>query len=735
MKLTFLGANHEVTGSCTLLEAAGQRYLIDCGMEQGKDVYENQPFPVAPGEIDGVLVTHAHIDHTGQLPLLVRNGFRGRIYATKPTAQLCSIMLRDSAHIQEFEAEWKNRKAKRAGAEPVEPMYTVQDAEAAMQLFRGMEYNTKIELAPGLVIRFIDVGHLLGSSSIEIWVTESGTTTKLVFSGDIGNQHQPIIKDPTTIRDADYVFMESTYGDRSHGPRPDYVGELSRILQRTFDRGGNVVIPSFAVGRTQELLYFIREIKKEGLVTGHGNFPVYIDSPLAIEATRIFKDTDPDCFDEDTRALLAQGIDPIQFPGLQVSVTSDESRMINADRVPKVIISASGMCEAGRIRHHLKHNLWRPECTILFVGYQAVGTLGRTLIDGAVNVKLFGETIDVQAEICQLTGLSGHADREGLLAWVNAFSPKPKRVFVIHGEDEVENIFAQTLTEQGFTACAPYNGEQWAIGAEGAVCLQEGSRVRLEHKPSEGASRAATVFQRLVSAGKRLLRVIEHNEGGANKDLAKFADQRPVRQVGQITIEPEKTARRSVSACCFWLKGKRLCREKRQSLFGVWRKVCGRRAWRALLVVREALGGSLVCSIRGEGAVQCFVPPVPDAEQRECNAGDKGADADHDISISAAVQQHRAVPGQNDGKTRNMLLIQQGRNADCQKQTNCGESAVDSMCPPLTKPACAAANFLHTNTRLLGHGQSLLLRDHQSGCFPSSLSPIIQFAPIPFTQI
>ena len=334
--------------------------------------------------------------------------------------------------------------------------------------------------------------------------------------------HQP----PQWMLDeADYVVMESTYGDRSHGPRPDYIRELASILQETFDRGGNVVIPSFAVGRTQEMLYFLREINEKGLVKGHGNFPVYIDSPLATEATRIFRDTDPDCFDAQTRALLEKGIDPINVPGLRISVTSDDSRMINTDRTPKVILSASGMCEAGRIRHHLKHNLWRPECTILFVGYQAVGTLGRTLIEGATTVKLFGEPIEVQAEICQLTGMSGHADRDGLLRWVNAFTEKPKRVFVMHGEDEVENIFVDTLTGQGFTACAPYNGAQWAIGAEGAVCLQEGTKVRVEQRTGEGANRAATVFQRLVSAGKRLLRVIEHNEGGANKDLAKFADQ------------------------------------------------------------------------------------------------------------------------------------------------------------------------------------------------------------------
>ena len=525
MKLTFLGANHEVTGSCTLLETGGLHFLIDCGMEQGRDVYENQPLPIAPGEIDGVLLTHAHIDHSGHLPLLAKQGYRGPIYATRPTCRLCGIMLRDSAHIQESEAEWKNRKNTRAGLPPVEPDYTVEDAETAVSLFEGVDYDKKTELAPGVAVRFTDVGHLLGSASIELWVTEGDKTTKLVFSGDIGNLNQPILKDPTYLTEADYVVMESTYGDRSHPPRPDYIGELTAILQRTFDRGGNVVIPSFAVGRTQELLYFLREIKEKNLVTGHGTFPVYIDSPLAIEATRIFRDTAEDCFDADTRALLDAGVDPIVFPGLRVTVTSDESRLINTDPTPKVILSASGMCDAGRIRHHLKHNLWRRECTILFVGYQAVGTLGRALIEGIDGVKLFGEEIEVKAEIAQMGGMSGHADREGLLKWIGAFDPKPRLVFVNHGDDAVEDQFVDTLQGLGYTACAPYNGAQWAVGPEGAVCLAEGSREKASKTPAPALSRAQAVFQRLVAAGRRLMQVIQHNEGGANKDLAKFADQ------------------------------------------------------------------------------------------------------------------------------------------------------------------------------------------------------------------
>ena len=524
MKLSFYGADQCVTGSCHCLEVGGKHILIDCGLQQGRDEIDNASLPFHPGQIDYVLVTHAHIDHSGRIPMLIKQGFQGRILTTRLTADLLDIMLQDSAHIQESDAEYKNRKNQRAGRPMEEPLYTVEDAMRVREFMDTCEYGQQIHICDGVDAVFIDAGHLLGSASIRLTLTEGGETRTIVFSGDIGNVDQPIIRNPQFFTGADYVVMESTYGDRNHTEVWSYTDELAQIIDETLGRGGNVVIPAFAVGRTQELLYFIREIKEKGLVTGHGNFPVYIDSPLATEATRIFRDTDPDCFDAQTRALLEKGIDPINVPGLRISVTSDDSRMINTDRTPKVILSASGMCEAGRIRH-LKHNLWRPECTILFVGFQAVGTLGRTLIEGVDSVKLFGEPIEVKAEICQLTGMSGHADKDGLLRWVNAFTEKPRRVFVIHGEDEVENRFVDTLTEQGFTACAPYNGAQWAIGAEGAVCLQEGTKVRVEQRTGEGANRAATVFQRLLSAGKRLLRVIEHNEGGANKDLAKFADQ------------------------------------------------------------------------------------------------------------------------------------------------------------------------------------------------------------------
>ena len=523
MKLFFSGAAHEVTGSKHYLEAAGKKILIDCGMEQGKNLYENQEIPVPASDVDYVFLTHAHIDHSGMLPLLYNQGFKGSVYTTEATQQLCQIMLLDSAQIQEFEAEWKNRKGKRAGIPPIVPIYTTEDAVGILQYFVPCRYEEKIQVCEGIEIRFVDAGHLLGSASIEVWVTEQGVTKKLVFSGDIGNTNQPIIKNPHYIKDADYVIMESTYGDRSHGPRPDYIKELTAIIQRTFDRGGNVVIPSFAVGRTQEMLYFIRHIKAEGLVKNHDNFEVYVDSPLAVEATNVFNRNVPGYYDDDAMALIKQGINPISFPGLKTAVTSDDSIAINVSTTPKVIISASGMCDAGRIRHHLKHNLWRPECTILFVGYQSVGTLGRNLVEGATEVKLFGETIEVQAEITSLAGVSGHADCEGLMKWIGAFEKKPKRVFVVHGEDTVTDVFAARIKDElGIDAVAPYTGAEYDLLTN--ECLQAPEPVRVTPKKAM-QRKAATVFERLLNAGRRLMLVIRHNEGGTNKDLTRFTNE------------------------------------------------------------------------------------------------------------------------------------------------------------------------------------------------------------------
>ncbi len=522
MKITFLGAAHEVTGSCTLLEIADKKILVDCGMEQGADIYENGEIPCAAGEIDALILTHAHIDHSGKIPLLVKNGFKGNIYLTEATAKLCGIMLMDSAHIQEFEAKWRNRKAKRAGDEIYEPLYTSADVEETMRLFVPCRYGQKCEIVDRITAEFSDAGHLLGSASVHLTVNENGEDSTLLFSGDLGNVARPLIRDPQRPKTADTVVIESTYGDREHGEHPDYVSQLTRIIQQTLDRGGNVVIPSFAIGRTQELLYIIREIKENRLVKGHDDFPVYVDSPLAVEATEIYSDEGlSDYYDDETLKLLGEGINPIKFNGLYLSVTSDESKMINDDQTPKVILSASGMCEAGRIRHHLKHNLWRPESCILFVGYQSVGTIGRKLIEGVTSVKLFGEEIQVRANIEQMDGISGHADKQMLLDWLKCASPK--RVFVNHGDDAVCDTFAENITlSLGANAVAPYNSAVYDLST--GECLFAGNRVRLQKRPKPASDRAAMLFNRLLAAGKRLMSVIEKNRGCSNKDVAKFTD-------------------------------------------------------------------------------------------------------------------------------------------------------------------------------------------------------------------
>lgn len=539
MRLSFYGADREVTGSCHGVEVNGKKILIDCGMLQGSEHSYGQDFPFNPADIDYVIMTHAHIDHSGRLPLLVKQGFQSKIYATSATIELLYIMLRDSAHIQEVEAGWKSRKGKRAGSNGAEPLYTVKDAEEIFQYFQPCRYNEEIVIEEGLKIRFIDAGHLLGSAFVEMWLTEAGVTKKVVFSGDIGNIGQPIIRDPQYINEADVVLMESTYGDRNHEVPADYTEDLAKIIDKTLGEGGNVIFPSFAIGRTQELLYFIREMKERGLVKSAPNFPVYVDSPLANAATKIYGGKLEGYLDEETIAVIRAGKEYLNFDNLRISETSEDSKAINFDDEPKVIISSSGMCEAGRIRHHLKHNLWRPECAVVFVGFQAKGTLGRILVEKtASKVMLFGEEIAVKCNIYSFRGMSAHADRDGLLKWVRAFEPKPEKVFVVHGEEDVCDIFTETLNSEGFSATAPkftavYDLPTGTLISEGIdeedriPELRQGETRQSTEQDRQIAApkRESPVYQRLVAAGTRLLSVISHNYGGANKDLAAFADQ------------------------------------------------------------------------------------------------------------------------------------------------------------------------------------------------------------------
>ncbi len=529
MKVTFIGATHEVTGSCTLLQACGKNIIVDCGMEQGADLFENIEIPVAPSDIDAVVVTHAHIDHTGKLPFLVANGYSGPIYSTEATKHLCEIMLKDSAHIQEFEMQWRNRKGKRAGAEEYEPLYTMDDVMNTLPLFKTAGYESDIPVFDGINISYTDAGHLLGSASVLFSINEDGTEKTILFSGDIGNVAKPLIKAPQEPLHADYIVCESTYGDRVHPEIPDYEKLLTEIIQRTLDRGGNLVVPAFAVGRTQELLYFIRIIKEKGLVKNHADFPVVVDSPLAVEATNIYSNELYDYYDEEAIELLKAGVNPVTFPDLRLSVTSDESRAINDDTTPKIIISASGMCEAGRIRHHLKHNLWRPECTILFVGFQSQGTLGAKLLDGAPVVKLFGEEIQVKAEIARIDSFSSHADEPHLLEWIKETNVS-SRIFINHGEDQVtESFAAEAAKATGKEAVAPYSGEVWDLAAnellhkaEVKPVIRKQAQGRADQDDHRSEAAMSPAFRDLKNSGVALMQLIGKSEGHANKELNKM---------------------------------------------------------------------------------------------------------------------------------------------------------------------------------------------------------------------
>ncbi|MDD4316204.1 MAG: MBL fold metallo-hydrolase [Clostridia bacterium] len=521
MKLYFYGAARAVTGSCYCLEINGKRILIDCGLKQGQDdnVTGNE-LPFYARDIDYVIVTHAHIDHSGRLPLLVKNGYSGQIFATRLTAKLLGIMLPDSAYIQERDAEWDNQKSKRAGRPQVEPLYTIQNADETLKRLKAAEYNQEILLCEGVRFRFSDAGHLLGSACIELWATENGVTKKIVFTGDLGNIDQPIIRNPELIREADYLVTESTYGDRSHEMPEDYTKLLAEVFERVFSRGGNVIIPAFAVGRAQELLYFIREMKSRKMVKSFPDFHVYLDSPLARAATRIFSGDLLGYLDADALDLINGGDEMFIFPGLELIESGEDSKMLNEIKTPKVIISASGMCDAGRIRHHLKHNLWRPESAVVFVGYQAGESLGRRLLDGAKRVKVLGEEIAVNAEIVKIEGMSSHADREHLLSFAENFAPMPGHVFVTHGDREVTELFATELRSRGFAAHAPELMEVYDLAANRV--LVEGEQVKKRTAEDRAVSPA---YAELQGAARYLQETIAKSKGMSNRELRRLAEQ------------------------------------------------------------------------------------------------------------------------------------------------------------------------------------------------------------------
>lgn len=476
MKISFLGGARTVTGSCFLVETNKKKFLVDCGLFQGKAkeiLLNSDEFPFNIKEIDFVLLTHAHIDHSGKIPKLYNSGYSNPIFCTKQTFELCQIMLPDSGHIQEMEVEWLNRKRKREGKHIVTPLYTVEDAQECLKYFNPVSYDEKIIIDEDISIRFIEAGHMLGSSMIEVYVNENGKQEKMLFTGDMGQDKQNIIRDREKVAHADYLIMESTYGGRVHDETIDKGKKFLDVVIDTLEKGGNVIIPSFAVGRTQEILY---EIFKSKMLNKYDEeydkkiekllkIPVYVDSPLAVSATEIFK-RNIELYDEEAKKYINEGNMPLEFPGLKLTQSTDESKSLNESQEQCIIISASGMCEAGRIKHHLKHNLWKDNSSVIFVGYQAEGTLGRRIVDGAKTVKIFGEDIKVNARVEYIEGFSCHADQNDLLRFVGEFKEIPKNIFIVHGEYPEQIILAEKIKElYGISAYIPEFGDVYELDA------------------------------------------------------------------------------------------------------------------------------------------------------------------------------------------------------------------------------------------------------------------------------
>lgn len=510
MQITFLGAANTVTGSNYLITTDVHKILLDCGQFQGDSEIEKlnfRPFAFDPSEIDFLILSHAHIDHSGRIPKLVKEGFQGRIFCTRATADLVDILLKDSGHIHEMETLWENRKRKRVGLEPIEPLYSVSDAENSLQYLNPILYDQMISINEDVRLRFRDAGHILGSSIVELWIREGEKESKIVFSGDLGMKNRPLLRDPTYIEEADYLIIESTYGNRSHEAMDTRVYRLMEIILETIVRGGTVVIPSFAVGRTQELIYELNKVyDNKDDFKDFLRVPVYIDSPMAVAATEIFR-KNADCFDEETREYILKGDNPLDFYNLHLTKSAEESRALNTSVEPKIIISASGMCDAGRIKHHLKHHLWKKNSSIVFVGYQAEGTLGRAIKDGAKSVTIFGEKILVRAQVHTVEGFSGHADKEGLLDWLKGFQKKPKKIFVVHGEKEAARDFARHIEENfHIETFVPDLYDSFDLDNEQAITLfNENMAQEQDENLSIAMEHLSRTFIQSMELGKRIV--------------------------------------------------------------------------------------------------------------------------------------------------------------------------------------------------------------------------------------